>query len=163
VIAGKLGFCHIGTVHGDRMKIGELARMSGVAASRIRFYESTGLIEPAERRLNGYREYADEALLILEIINAGKRAGFSLNEIKAILPIRGRGWNHQTVVKSLEKKIVDIPSLQERLKRTKDDLRQLIAFIEVRPPRNGCVPSFSDAVGAIRSAKQRRSRSRARA
>lgn len=28
------------------MKIGELARMSGVAASRIRFYEANGLLQP---------------------------------------------------------------------------------------------------------------------
>jgi len=145
------------------MKIGELARLSGVAASRIRFYESTGLIERAERGLNGYRKYADEALLILEIIDAGKRAGFSLNEIKAMLPARGRGWNHQMVVKSLEKRVVDIVSLQARLKRTKDDLRQLIAFIKARPPRSGCVPSFSDTVAALRSTKQGRGRSRASA
>jgi DNA-binding transcriptional MerR regulator len=31
------------------MKIGELAEQSGVAASRIRFYEASGLLQPAQR------------------------------------------------------------------------------------------------------------------
>ncbi|MGC9582281.1 UNVERIFIED_CONTAM: MerR family DNA-binding transcriptional regulator, partial [Salmonella enterica subsp. enterica serovar Typhimurium] len=50
------------------MKIGELARLSGVAASRIRFYEASGLLQPAERQSNGYREYAPESVTRLQII-----------------------------------------------------------------------------------------------
>ena len=50
------------------MKIGELARLSGVAASRIRFYEASGLLQPAQRQANGYREYAPDTLTRLEII-----------------------------------------------------------------------------------------------
>ncbi len=34
------------------MKIGELAKRSGLAASRIRFYESIGLLKTVDRRSN---------------------------------------------------------------------------------------------------------------
>lgn len=36
-------------------KIGELSRLTGVKAGTIRFYESCGFLEPAERLSNGYR------------------------------------------------------------------------------------------------------------
>ena len=42
------------------MKIGELARRTGLAPSRIRFYEASGLIA-AQRQSNGYRDYPAEA------------------------------------------------------------------------------------------------------
>ena len=38
------------------MKIGELARRTGLAASRIRFYEASGLLEPARRTGRGAGE-----------------------------------------------------------------------------------------------------------
>ena len=39
------------------MKIGELARRTGLTASRIRFYESLGLLPMVDRMPNGYRHY----------------------------------------------------------------------------------------------------------
>jgi DNA-binding transcriptional MerR regulator len=35
------------------MRIGELAERSGLTASRIRFYEASGLINAVERNANG--------------------------------------------------------------------------------------------------------------
>jgi DNA-binding transcriptional MerR regulator len=45
-----------------KMKIGELAARSGIAASAIRYYEQAGLMPKAERGANGYRAYGDSAL-----------------------------------------------------------------------------------------------------
>jgi DNA-binding transcriptional MerR regulator len=44
------------------MRIGELAKRSGLTASRIRFYEAKGLVS-VTRRTNGYRAYSAEALV----------------------------------------------------------------------------------------------------
>jgi DNA-binding transcriptional MerR regulator len=55
------------------MKIGELARRSGLNASRIRFYEAKGLLNVVSRKANGYREYPAEALTILDIIVGAQR------------------------------------------------------------------------------------------
>ena len=66
------------------MRIGELARRSGLSASRIRFYEAKGLLNVASRKANGYREYPADALMILGIIIGAQRTGFSLDEIRQI-------------------------------------------------------------------------------
>ncbi|MEL0028176.1 MAG: MerR family DNA-binding transcriptional regulator, partial [Perlucidibaca sp.] len=39
------------------MNIGELATLTGLTRSRIRFYESKGLLTTVERADNGYRSY----------------------------------------------------------------------------------------------------------
>jgi DNA-binding transcriptional MerR regulator len=51
------------------MHIGELARRAGVTVKAVRYYESQGLLRP-ERRLNGYRAYADEDVVIVREIKA---------------------------------------------------------------------------------------------
>lgn len=64
------------------MRIGELAKISGLAPSRIRFYEASGLIKSVERKANGYRDYAPDTEWVLEIITGAQAAGFSLDEIR---------------------------------------------------------------------------------
>ena len=59
------------------MKVSELARRAGVAPSAVRFYEEMGVLPPAARRDNGYREYADEALTRLRLVVALRRLGLA--------------------------------------------------------------------------------------
>ncbi|MDF3835638.1 MerR family transcriptional regulator [Cupriavidus basilensis] len=112
------------------MKIGELARQSGVAASRIRFYEASGLLEPAQRQANGYREYAPEALTRLEIIMCAQDSGFSLEEIRAILPPDLDKWPHDQLLRALRRKIGEIELLEQRLAQSKHRLVALIDEID---------------------------------
>jgi DNA-binding transcriptional MerR regulator len=46
------------------MKIGELAKRTGLATSKIRFYETQELITPVQRQANGYREYVPQIVLL---------------------------------------------------------------------------------------------------
>jgi DNA-binding transcriptional MerR regulator len=71
------------------LRIGELAARSGLAPSKIRFYEAQGLLPKVERRVNGYREYPPHVIQVLEIISTAQRGGFSLNEIRPLLPLEG--------------------------------------------------------------------------
>ncbi|KWZ38181.1 MerR family transcriptional regulator [Burkholderia savannae] len=109
------------------MKIGELAQLSGVAASRIRFYEASGLLQPAQRQANGYREYAPDALTRLEIIVGAQCAGFSLDEIRAILPPDLDKWPREELLQALRRKIDEIELLERRLASSK---RQLVALAD---------------------------------
>lgn len=68
------------------MKIGELARRTGLAKSKIRFYEEKGLLNQVERKANGYRSYPPQAESILNLIVNGQQAAFSLEELRALLP-----------------------------------------------------------------------------
>jgi len=44
------------------LKIGELAKQTGVAVGTLRYYESLGLLEPALRSSSGYRYYTVDLL-----------------------------------------------------------------------------------------------------
>ena len=61
------------------MRIGELAERAEVSASAVRYYEKVGLL-PAPRRVNGRREYADDALARLAIVLHARHLGFSIAE-----------------------------------------------------------------------------------
>ncbi|MBH8905611.1 MerR family DNA-binding transcriptional regulator, partial [Pseudomonas aeruginosa] len=71
------------------MKIGELAKLTGLATSRIRFYEASGLIR-SQRKANGYRDYAADTVWILELVTGAPGARFSPGEIAPRGP-RGPG------------------------------------------------------------------------
>ena len=56
----------------------------------IRFYERKGLLPPAQRGANGYRDYDASALTRLQFIRSGQAAGLALVEIASILALRER-------------------------------------------------------------------------
>ncbi|MDC8757475.1 MerR family transcriptional regulator [Janthinobacterium fluminis] len=120
------------------MKIGELAQRSGTPASTIRFYESKGLLKAVSRQSNGYRDYPLEAVALLAIINDAQKAGFSLQEIKQVLPEDISSWRHDELMAALKKKIADIESLEVRLAQNKAHLRSLILLIDSRPDDIDC-------------------------
>ncbi len=120
------------------MKIGELAKLSGLTASRIRFYESSGLIRSVERKANGYRDYGPEAVWILEIIAGAQNAGFSLEEIRNLLPVSTDAWRHDELLESLKRKVSEIELLQKRLEQNKAQLLVVIEGIESKPEGLPC-------------------------
>lgn len=67
---------------GGRLRIGELARRSGVTAKAIRFYEARGVLPPAARGPNGYRLYDDQAVEMLRFVRQAGRLGLRLGEIR---------------------------------------------------------------------------------
>lgn len=66
------------------MKIGELAKATGLTTKTIRFYESLGLMQGPQRSESGYRLYRQEHTERLEFIKKAKRLGLSLQEIREI-------------------------------------------------------------------------------
>lgn len=74
------------------MKIGEVARYSGISAKMIRYYEATGLIGPAERSGSNYRDYSDKDVHELRFVRRARDLGFSVAEIGELLDLwRDRG------------------------------------------------------------------------
>ena len=66
------------------MKIGQLARRTGVNASAIRYYEKLSLV-PTPYRASGQRRYTDEAIYRVLLIRFAGDMDFSLDEIKIFL------------------------------------------------------------------------------
>ncbi len=120
------------------MKIGELAKRTGLATSRIRFYEKSGLLSAIQRQENGYREYGPEALWMLEIISVAQSAGFTLEEIRNLLPDSQSNWQHDALLESLQNKVREIERLQERLAKNKIQLLLAIDSMKNRPDDLAC-------------------------
>ena len=120
------------------MKIGELAERTGLNPSRIRFYESIGLLKMVERQANGYRRYPPEAVLVLNLITTAQKAGFSLDELRGLLPDDLSQWQHGTLLDTLQGKVREIEALERQLGESKRHLLSLITEIESKPDDIDC-------------------------
>jgi MerR family transcriptional regulator, redox-sensitive transcriptional activator SoxR len=81
------------------MTIGEVARLTGLSQSAIRYYESEGLIA-APARHGGKRSFGREVVDSVRVIRMARELGFSLEDIRTLLkgfsadtapPVR---WQH---------------------------------------------------------------------
>nr|WP_256873312.1 MerR family DNA-binding protein [Pseudomonas taiwanensis] len=127
-----------------------MAKLSGLAASRIRFYESSGLITSVDRKANGYRDYGQDAVLILEIITGAQAAGFSLEEIRNLLPIGQNNWQHGELLDSLKRKVAEIEAMQARLEQNKAQLLVTIEVIESKPEGMQCGENTQRVLNRLR-------------
>ncbi|MFB6808186.1 MerR family transcriptional regulator [Streptomyces sp. NPDC056387] len=67
------------------MRIGDVARRSGVSARMLRHYESLGLVCPEGRTGAGYREYSGEDIRRIFHIESLRSLGLSLREVGSAL------------------------------------------------------------------------------
>ncbi|HTU37325.1 MAG TPA: MerR family transcriptional regulator [Acidimicrobiales bacterium] len=72
----------------DLLDIGEVAARAGMAPSALRFYEREQIIESAERK-GLRRQYEPGVLTTLAVVALCRQAGFSIEEIKAVLATGG--------------------------------------------------------------------------
>ena len=73
------------------MRIGELAAAAGTTTKTLRFYETAGLLPPAQRTRAGYRMYDPAVVDRLHFIRRSQRAGLTLAQIREVLTIRDGG------------------------------------------------------------------------
>lgn len=65
--------------------ISETSKRTGLSPKTIRFYEDVGLIDPAQRRSNGYRIYSREDINKLILIKNARDIGLPIEKIKKLL------------------------------------------------------------------------------
>lgn len=110
------------------MNISAAARESGLSAKTIRYYEEIGLIAPAARAENGYRQYDSQAVDDLQFIARAREVGFDLQECRQLLDLlrdpRRQSQHAQHLV--LEKS----RHLQRRIDRLLAMQRELRAMAE---------------------------------
>lgn len=106
------------------MNIGTAARLTGISAKMIRYYEEIGLIPPADRRDSGYRDYSDANVHELRFIGRARDLGFSVAEISELLGLwRDRGRKSADVkamaaghIGKLQAKIDSLQAMVDTLK-----------------------------------------------
>ncbi|MFQ5352094.1 MAG: heavy metal-responsive transcriptional regulator [Candidatus Binatia bacterium] len=121
------------------MRIGQVAKASGLGIETIRFYEKKGLIEEPARRVSGYREYEEAVVPRLLFVRQAKNLGFTLREIKELLALRlDREASCGRVKRQAEAKIADIEMRMKSLRRMKRALETLSSACDERAPTSEC-------------------------
>lgn len=70
----------------DQFTISQLAKAADVPTTTIRYYERIGLVTPEDRSYGNYRLYSDDSLRKVNFIRAAQAIGFTLDDVKALLP-----------------------------------------------------------------------------
>ena len=112
----------------NRLKIGEVAHLSGLSVKTIRYYADIGLLTPTvERSRNGYRLFDAQVLKRLAFIKRAQLLGLSLEEIKPLLEQYDRGQLPCPDVKQqIETKLQAIASQIEALKTRQIELQAIL-------------------------------------
>lgn len=121
------------------MKIGTVAKRTGLGIETIRYYERQGLLDQPARKASGYREYDEQVIARLAFIMRSKELGFTLGEIRELL---GLWFDASTtccdVRRKAEQKIRDVETKIKSLQSIKRSLKQLIDQCQQRGTLEEC-------------------------
>ena len=109
------------------MNIGQAAARAGLHAKTIRYYEDIGLILPAARGANGYRDYGAEDLHVLRFVQRARGLGFSVRDCRELLSLYHDRNRASADVKALaEQRIASIEVKVAELRSLAATLRHLV-------------------------------------
>jgi MerR family transcriptional regulator, copper efflux regulator len=115
------------------MRIGDLAKLTGVSTSTIRFYEAQGLLPAAARLANGYRDYDRRAVEVVKFITRAGSLGFGLREVAMHLR-SPRGEERKARLQAqLEAKLSQLDAHMKEVRARREIIADLIE--EVRKAR----------------------------
>ena len=107
------------------LRIGEVARRTGLPVKTIRYYCDEGLLQPRARSESGYRLFDEENLAELTIIRSLRAMDVSIPELVRILEVRRAGVCNCSVLKdsiaakmeSINLRIAELAAMKEELAR----------------------------------------------
>ncbi len=109
------------------LRIGEVARRTGLPVKTIRYYCDEGLLQPRARSESGYRLFDEENLAELTIIRSLRAMDVSIPELARILEVRRAGVCNCSVLKdSITAKMESIKLRIDELAAMKDELARLL-------------------------------------
>ncbi len=115
------------------MKIGEIAKATGLTTKTIRYYELNRLVEEPERTESGYRIYRQEDVERLEFVKKAKRLGLSLEEIRDILQLHAqRQAPCVHVLALLDRKLDQLDDIMREMDEFRQELMRLRVESQVR-------------------------------
>jgi DNA-binding transcriptional MerR regulator len=107
-------------------RIGEAARLTGVSAANIRYYEREGLLAPQARADNRYRLYSAADLHRLRFIRLCRAMDMSLDEVRTLLGLDlGRRADCATARATLDAHLDHVRERLAELRALERDLRTL--------------------------------------
>jgi MerR family transcriptional regulator, mercuric resistance operon regulatory protein len=67
------------------LRTGEVAEHAGVNIQTLRYHERRGLLSEPVRSIGGHRLYPPDTVVLLGVIKAAQRLGFTLDEVAELL------------------------------------------------------------------------------
>jgi DNA-binding transcriptional MerR regulator len=124
------------------IKVGELARRTGVTVRTLHYYDELGLLAPSHHTDAGHRLYADDDVARLQQIKSLRHLGFSLEEIRECLS--RPDFSPQQLVELHLQRVREQIELQQRLYERLEVLAE-----NLRAAAEVSVEAFIQAIGAI--------------
>ena len=104
------------------MKIKDVEKRTGITSYNIRFYEKENLLIPKRNPVNGYREYTEEDILLLNRIKMLRMLDIPVSDIRKILyekeALTSVLNTHLLKIKEEENITIDYQNIYENFKNT---------------------------------------------
>jgi len=105
------------------MKIGDIAKRTGLKIETIRFYESERLIDPPLRSGSNYRLYGQSHLDRLSFVKRSRDLGFTLDQVRDLLRLaddpRGSCAEVDAMavqhIEEIDRKLADLHTLRKEV------------------------------------------------
>lgn len=108
------------------LRSGQVAERAGVNPQTLRYYERRGLIAEPRRSSGGHRAYPPETVVLLTVIKAAQRLGFTLNEVAELLDTGRRGHRTPDLRASAQAKIAEVDARIADLTTIRAALTQVV-------------------------------------
>lgn len=121
------------------MRVGEVARATGVTVEALRFYERRGLLPAPARTPAGYRDYSQSVVAAVRFIRHTQQLGFSLDDIAGMLDLAAGGPDNCDTVRDLAQAKIDQVALKiSQLTAIRNALSDLVATCQRPRPERHC-------------------------
>jgi DNA-binding transcriptional MerR regulator len=118
---------NVGAQETTWLKIGDVAKRTGIGIETLRFYERSGLLSRPARTEGGYRLYDAEALDTLDFIKRAQSLGFTLDEIKRIITESRAGQSPCAEVREIvRQRLAELDERMAQMQRYRNELAKTL-------------------------------------
>lgn len=137
------------------MNISQFSKAHGVSTDTVRYYEKQGILSTPLRQDNGYRHYTPAHAELLRFVRSAQALGFSLAEIRTILPQLAEGsFGRSGMEQVLQRKMAQIDGHIRQLQTLKRELKATFESLQcpsdaVVSTANSTAPDSGSGAGAV--------------
>lgn len=106
--------------------VGEMAKLLGITASTLRYYDKEGLLPFVERSSSGIRMFQESDVEWLQVIGCMKKAGMSIKDIRKYIEMALQGDN------TIDLRLSMFRHQQEALKRQMTELQHTMEMVDYK-------------------------------
>ncbi|HEV8192294.1 MAG TPA: MerR family transcriptional regulator [Ktedonobacterales bacterium] len=108
------------------LTIQQAAKLTGLTAHTLRYYERIALLTPIGRAPNGHRRYDHQDVERITFLNYLRLTGMPLEQMKAYTALLDQGDA------SIPRRVALLQSHRDKVARRVEELRQMLAVIDYK-------------------------------